>query len=201
MKKILQKKKIVKWLFGLAFLLLLPLLIVKCVIYFSSPKDIETIQNADAVIVFGTLVRDGQVSALMKQRLETARAIYTKKKAKTIVVSNTESASLVMRDYLIEKGVPQADIELDIGAVRTVDSCIREMKTHGRQRQLIFVSQDYHLPRIAFQCWRKDLRGQVFAAEYFNLEPTPISFLKIVFIRTQRHVREAALLWFSIFRN
>lgn len=137
----------------------------------------------------------------MKQRLETARAIYTQKKAQTIVVSNTKSASFVMRDYLVKKGVPENDIELDIGAVRTVDSCIREMKTHGSQRQLIFVSQNYHLPRIAFQCWRKDLRGHVFAAEYFDLEPTQLAFYEVALIRTQRHFREAALLWFSIFRN
>ena len=72
----------------------------------SHPKEkIEMLPHSHAVIVFGTLVRNGQVSPLLKERLDASIAIYSSHRAKQIVVSNQSKAALIMKQYLIQNGV------------------------------------------------------------------------------------------------
>jgi len=192
-----------KWLKILLLTLLafwLPLVIAKTYTkLFYHQTDLAKLQQADAVIVFGTLVRKGHISDLLKQRLDTGITILRQGKANTIVVSNTAKASQAMKAYLRNQGIAEALIEMDIYAERTPDSCRYEWAQHPKGRKLIFVSQNYHLARIIYQCQRLEVNGIAFPANAISISNAPkISVLKKMFIRVKRHAREAALLWLSV---
>jgi len=81
--------------------------------------SIKQLPQVETVMVFGTLVKEGRVSALLKERLDASIEIYKAKKTKEIVLSNTKEAVVVMQKYLVEKGIPKNDISLDTKADTT----------------------------------------------------------------------------------
>ncbi len=161
-------------------------------------KKLQALPLSDAVIVFGTLVRDGTVSPLLKERLDAGIAIYIKGKAYQIVVSNIKKASIVMRQYLLDKGIPPNAIVLDTTAEKTPDTCRHERKTYPTPRKLIFVSQGYHLARIRYQCKKLDVNAVTFPAENIREQrATLFSSFNVFIIRTKRYFREAGLTWLA----
>ncbi|HIP94545.1 MAG TPA: YdcF family protein, partial [Leucothrix sp.] len=162
-------------------------------------KNIERLPVADTVIVFGTLVRNANVSALLKERLDASIAIYNAQKAKQIVVSNMASASATMRRYLIANGIPPKDIASDISAEKTPDTCRYEKRMYPQQRKLIFVSQGYHLPRISYQCNKLGVLATTFPAESINkYRASLFSSWEVFMIRVKRYFREAGLTWLAL---
>ena len=103
-------------------------------------EEVSKLPKSDAVTVFGTLVRNSQVSALLKERLDASIAIIEAGKAKKVVVSNTAHAANVMKGYLLNNGIQPNQIEVDPTADKTPDTCRYEKKANPNQRSLIFVS-------------------------------------------------------------
>ena len=177
------------------------LLVLACVIYgpliyLHLTTDIRTgaeAEPAQAAIVFGAVVRGGQISALHAERLDTARALLERGTVSLIVVSNAERAAEAMRAYLTANGVPDAAIQIDGTALATPDSCLREFQRPTRRR-VILISQRYHLPRIALQCAGYRLEAQFIAAERGRANPE-IGLAQRLWIRLRRHTREALLVW------
>lgn len=168
-------------------------------LYLRTTTDIITTDQADpgdAVLVFGALVRKGQISALHAERLDSSIDLLERGTVKTIVVSNAARAAEVMRDYLIDSGVPDSAIEVDSRAPATPDTCVTEME-RSAPRSVLLLSQSFHLPRIAFQCANLGLTGQ-----YVGATPTAdrseTGILKTLWIRARRHSREALLVWAEI---
>ena len=166
----------------------------------SLPKEnIEALPPSDAVIIFGTLVRNSKVSALLKERLDAGIAIYDAKKAKNIVVSNMAKAATVMKHYLINNGIPAKNIILDTTAEKTPDTCRNEKRKYPQQRKLIFVSQDYHLPRISYQCNKLGVLAVTFPAENIQKNRASLfSSVEVFSIRLKRYFREAGLTWLAV---
>lgn len=156
----------------------------------------ETAPEAERAIVFGALVRDGQISDLHRERLLTGETLLASGKAQTLVVSNTPDAAAAMRDFLVERGVPPERIEIDDTAETTGDSCRREaaFETDGT---VLLVTQAFHLPRVHLMCRIAGLNG--YAIKAIRLEEPTIS-LAVVMLRTQRYVREAGLTWLVLLR-
>ena len=150
-------------------------------------------QAADAVLVFGALVRSGQISALHAERLDTATDLFRRGVVPIIVVSNAARAAEIMRDYLIDKGVPQSAIELDPNAPATPDTCVTEL-ARDEPRSVILLSQSFHLPRIALQCKNLGLTGQYVSATS-SADTQDTGTLQTLWIRARRHTREALLVW------
>ena len=165
----------------------------------SLPQEkIEKLPSSDAVIIFGTLVRNGQVSPLLKERLDAAIAIYFSKKAKRIVVSNRSKASLIMKQYLVNHGIPKNKIDIDAQAERTPDTCRYERRHHPQPRRLIFVSQGYHLARISYQCHKIGVDAITYPAENIrNKRASLFESFDIFSTRIQRYAREAGLTWLA----
>ncbi len=149
-------------------------------------------QTADAALIFGAVVRRGDISPLHRERLDTGRALLNEKKVNTLVVSNAASAARTMRDYLVAMGVAEENIELDLKAIRTPDTC-RAEASRAEKRKVVFVSQKFHLPRIALQCAKYDLDAQFVAADQKNR--ANLGTWTTVRVRTYRWLREAALIW------
>lgn len=165
-------------------------------------KTIEELPKADAVIVFGAhLTSEGEPTPLLQERLEAGVQIFEAGRAEKIVASNTQKAAKVMVNYLENQGIPPEAIELDPDAVGTGDSCRYELRQHGRDRELIFVSNGFHLARLLYLCQREEIEGVAFPAESIEfIDRSQYSTWIKFSVRTRRQVREAALDWLAVLR-
>lgn len=198
-----MKRKIFKKAIFILFVLLVIYWLPLGIIMLSSqPNVISTIDelpDADAVIIFGTLVNDsGDISPLLKERLDAGKAILEAGRVKKIVVSNTKDAANIMTQYLYDHGVESDLVEIDARADKTPDTCRYEVENHPENRKLIFVSQGFHLPRLLYQCNQLDVEGIAFPAEALKtIDRSEYTFLTKLQVRTIRYIREAGLTWLA----
>ncbi|WP_246121693.1 SanA/YdcF family protein [Actinoallomurus bryophytorum] len=107
-------------------------------------------------IVFGAGAPQGHPSPMLVGRLELALDLYRRGKVEVLLVTGDNSRShynepLVMRDYLIARGVPSGRIVLDYAGFDTWDSCVRAKKIFGVDRAIL-ITQRFHLPRAITLC-------------------------------------------------
>ncbi len=162
---------------------------------------VKTAQPADTAIIFGAIVRDGNISPLHRERLEAGLALLQQDIAQTITVSNTQKAATIMSIWLSERGVLPQKIAVDGSAVTTSDTC-RAVKGYTPGGGYILVSQRFHLPRIALQCRASGITGQYLAADNANTpERATATLWTKLRIRSYRHTREAFLVWSVLIGN
>jgi SanA protein len=108
-------------------------------------------------IVYGAAVYgNGRLSAVLRDRMETAIALYEGGQVQKILVSgDNREASYnepgAMMAYAIQRGIPQADIQPDYAGLRTYDTCYRA-KHIFKVESAVLITQDFHLPRALFTC-------------------------------------------------
>jgi SanA protein len=108
-------------------------------------------------IVFGAEVkRDGTPSVVLRDRIETAAALYKNGKVQKLLMSGDNrfvdyNEPEAMRQYAVILGVPDSDIVLDYAGRRTYDTCYRAQEIFGVD-SAILVTQGFHLPRALFLC-------------------------------------------------
>ena len=152
----------------------------------------------NAALIFGTRVKDNKISPLLMERLEMGIRLYEGDKTNTLILSNTEQAALVMKDYMISRGIPEEDIVLDIEAEITRHSC-QTTFAENNSGSILFVSQAFHLPRISYECQKSGVEGQLIPAEFSNtIDRSKTNLYQILTIRFPRYVREMTLLWHDI---
>lgn len=122
-----------------------------------------------AVLILGASVNNGKLSETLQERADTAIAIYNAKKAKKILISGdgrTPSYDEVgtTRDYLVQQGIPPADIFLDRRGLDTYSSLYRASYVYGT-KSLIITTQDYHLPRALALAWLMGIHATGVKAE------------------------------------
>jgi vancomycin permeability regulator SanA len=118
-----------------------------------------TVSRAPATavgVVFGAGALDGQPTPMLAARLDLGAALYRSGKVQVLLVTGDNSRShynepLVMRDYLVGRGVPRDRIVLDYAGFDTWDSCVRAKKIFGVNRAIL-VTQRFHLPRALTLC-------------------------------------------------
>lgn len=198
MKRKLFKKAIIATAI-LVILYWLPFIIITLSNQSNIVSFVDQLPNSDAVIIFGTLVNEsGDISPLLKERLDAGKAILESGKAKKIVVSNTEVAANVMANYLFTHSINKNLVEIDIQADKTPDTCAYEKENYPEKRKLVFVSQGFHLPRLLYQCNQRNVQGIAFPAEVLTtIDRSGYSFLIKLQIRTGRYIREAGLTWLA----
>jgi len=119
-----------------------------------SKDDAPTRQVA---IVFGAEVKkDGTPSTVLRDRVETAAALYKSGKVEKLLMSGDNrfvnyNEPESMRQYALTLGVPDSDIVLDYAGRRTYDTCYRAKEIFGVD-SAILVTQRFHLPRALFLC-------------------------------------------------
>lgn len=183
---------------------LLPLQIITLTTEYEVIRNINQLPESDAILIFGTVVRNDEISPLLKERLEAGEEIYhhNKKQFQTtsnIVVSNTENATNTMAEYLYKKNISSRFIELDTQAEKTPDTCRYEKQQHPNNRKVIFVSQSFHLPRLIYQCKKLNVDGIAFPAENVRTNnQSEYSLFTKTIVRTQRYFREAGLTWLAV---
>ena len=112
-------------------------------------------EPADAIIVLGASVyADGTPSAILKDRLDDAAALYAAGAAPKIIVSgdNREehyNESAAMKEYLVNLGIPSEDVFCDYAGFSTYESMYRARYVFGCE-SVIIATQSYHLPRAIY---------------------------------------------------
>lgn len=153
----------------------------------------QAAKPADAALIFGALVRSGEVSALHAERLDTGAMLWGDGVVDTLVASNAVRAAGIMKDYLVTQGVPAEAVEIDGQAQATPDTCVAEA-ARPTARSVILISQAYHLPRIALQCRRLGVTGQ-YVKSIREPSVDPASLWTKIRVRAVRYTREAVLVW------
>ena len=111
--------------------------------------------DVDCILILGCGVRpDGTPSPMLQDRLETGIDLYNAGFAPRILISGdngqiTYNEIHVMLHYLLDRGIPAADIFCDHAGFSTYDSIHRSNSIFGAQRMII-VTQRYHQYRAQF---------------------------------------------------
>lgn len=108
-------------------------------------------------VVFGAAVYgNGRLSPVLRDRVETAIALYESGRIGRIIMSGDnqtvhydEPGAMVA--YAIEHGVDPADVVADRAGRRTYDTCYRAHHVFD-VREAILVTQAFHLPRALLTC-------------------------------------------------
>ncbi len=111
---------------------------------------------ADVAVVFGAQVHDnGAPSTSLRDRMDTAVALYKDRLVKKVLVSGGVGDSgyneaLVMRDMAVKAGILREDVIVDSSGVNTEATVRNSIPFFAAKppSRVLAVSQFYHLPRI-----------------------------------------------------
>jgi vancomycin permeability regulator SanA len=155
-------------LFGCAFVLYTNLVIL------SYQKNIShlvsQISTSTAIMVFGGGISgDGEVSDMAITRMRAGVDLYKAGRADKLVITGDDgefraNEMTPMLAYARSNGVPASAIVVDGHGYRTYESCYRGARFYGF-KNVIAVSQRFHLPRIIFLCEHFGLHTVGFVAD------------------------------------
>lgn len=118
-------------------------------------SEISELPESNTVIVLGASVHsDGKLSPILQDRVDTALKIYRSGKVKQFLLSgdnrkNDYDEVTAMKNYLLERDVPEALILMDPAGIDTYDSMYRS-NSKFQIKNAIVVTQKFHLPRALF---------------------------------------------------
>ncbi|WP_460961203.1 SanA/YdcF family protein [Parasphingorhabdus pacifica] len=150
------------WLAGLVFCGAVFLVLPVGWVWARSARRIRTVPEvprAEFGLVLGAGVRtDGTPSRILRGRLVIAHELYAAGKVRRLLVSGSpesrgHSEPVVMREFLLSRGVPAADVVLDESGVDTWRSCESAARRFGL-RELTVVTTRFHLRRSVALCRR-----------------------------------------------
>jgi len=151
------------------------------VLLFAAPRTfrMEDVPQTRVAIVFGAgLLRDGSAGPVLSDRVETAVKLYQIGRVNKLLMSGDNSfveynEPEAMRQYALERGVPNEDIVLDYAGRRTYDTCYRA-KHIFQVDTAILVTQAFHMPRALFLC------------NWFDVESTGVEANNRYFLKRSR---------------
>lgn len=118
-------------------------------------SDISKVPSTETVIVMGASVHaNGDLSPILKDRVDTAIKLYRNKKVKNFLVTGDHRSEdynevSAMANYLEEKGIDKSLIKADHAGLDTYDSMYRAGKLFDVKNAVV-VTQAFHLPRALF---------------------------------------------------
>ncbi len=121
-------------------------------------SEVEKTPNLSVALVFGAGVKaNGKLSDALTDRVLTGIELYKAGKAKKLLMSGDNSTKnydevTAMKNFAVEKGVPEGDVVLDYAGFDTYDSCYRAREIFDLHSGIILVSQAFHLPRALYIC-------------------------------------------------
>ena len=149
--------------------------------------------DSDVIIVLGAQVKeDGTPSVALERRLTAALESYEEKR-QTLIVCGAQGGNEpmaegdVMRDWLLARGVPDADIVAETASFNTREN-LRNAKEIMQERgltQALVVTSDYHVARALMLCRQVGIvatgKGSPSKPEYFikNYFREGLSWIKL----------------------
>lgn len=130
---------------------------------------VSEVSQFKVALVFGTTPKIGERENLyFRYRIAAAEKLWKAGKVETIIVSGDNrtryyNEPLMMRQALIERGIPDERIVSDYAGLRTLDSVIRAKKIFGTDK-VLFVSQRFHVRRAIYLAKANGIDAYGFAA-------------------------------------
>lgn len=130
----------------------------------------QALPRVSTALVLGTshYSLDGKPSVHFAGRMDAAHRLYAAGRVERLLLSGANPSIHYnepqrMREALLERGIPDDALVLDYAGRRTLDSVRRARDVFG-QRELIIVSQPYHLYRALFLADHDGIRAYGLAA-------------------------------------
>lgn len=152
-------KKIIKIITLLILIIILVVITLNIYVIESTKPLIKNIsnidiENIDCIIVLGAGIRGENPSPMLEDRLLTSIELYEKNISNKIIVSGDHGRTNydevnVMKNYLIEKGIPSENIFMDHAGFSTYDSIYRA-KEIFKAKKVVIITQEYHLYRALY---------------------------------------------------
>lgn len=135
--------------------------------------NLETVKtdDYDCIFVLGCGVRpDGSPSDMLRDRLETAYLLYEAGLSDCILVSGDNgkidyNEVGVMKEYLVNKGIPEGKIYMDHAGFSTYESLYRAKAIFGVEK-MILVTQKYHLSRALYIAYDRGIDAVGVGADF-----------------------------------
>ena len=158
----MRKKRIVKTMLVIVIFLFMFFIISNLIIINTGKKRIVSDSEmqafeADCILILGAGVwANNRPSPMLVDRLEEGIRLYNEDVSEKIIVSGDHGKVdydevNVMKNYLIDAGIPSEDIFMDHAGFSTYESMYRAKEIFGAQK-MILVTQEYHLYRALFIC-------------------------------------------------
>ena len=134
-------------------------------------KEIKIDKKYDCILVLGAGVRpDGTPSHMLEDRLRGAVALYEAGVSDVLLLSGDNSGEdydevSAMVKYCLEHGVPESAIVRDDIGFSTSESVYNTVRTL-EYRDIIVVTQEYHLYRAMYMVKRMGADADGFATDY-----------------------------------
>ena len=161
-------KKIFKYILIVLIVIMLVPVIINFYIILSTKnrivsRDSKLLTDIDYIVILGAGIRRGKPSPMLEDRLKTGISLYNKDISNKILITGDHMNDdydevTVMKNYLLEHGIPEEDIITDNYGISTYDSIYR-VKNVYKSNKVVIVSQRYHLYRALFLSDNLDLES------------------------------------------
>jgi SanA protein len=133
-----------------------------------------------ALVLGARVYGNGRLSGMLRDRVETAVALYKAGKVQKLLMSGDNSSLEynepdAMAAHAIAMGVPAEDIQPDYAGRRTYDSCYRARAVF-QVESLVVVTQAFHLPRALFLCNQMGIKAVGVAADQSTYDPRSLAW-------------------------
>lgn len=161
-------KKIFKYILIVLIVIILVPVIINFYVILSTKNRIvsgysELLTDIDYIVILGAGIRRGKPSPMLEDRLKTGISLYNNDISNKILITGDHMNDdydevTVMKNYLLEHGIPEEDIITDNYGISTYDSIYR-VKNVYKSSKVVIVSQRYHLYRALFLSDNLDLES------------------------------------------
>ena len=134
----------------------------------------DNIPHVKVGLLLGTskYLSNGQPNLYYQYRIDAAVRLFRSGKIQFLLVSGDNAhrnydEPKMMRNDLIEQGIPKEKIYLDFAGFRTLDSVIRAKEIFG-QDSITFISQKFHNERALFLAGKIGMEAYAFNARDVN---------------------------------
>lgn len=171
----------------LVVIFLLPIELLFLHVNYHANNHIKAIQNLPsskyALVLGAGLERTGSPSDILKDRIQAGVKLIKFNKVEKLILSGTRKSSeydepAAMFNYAKQLGINDSEISLDHCGYSTLDSIINN-KNQFHLRELIIVTQPFHLPRAIWLSQNLDIITYGFSAENFRFSFCKTFFWKI----------------------
>lgn len=149
--------------------------------------------EASYALVFGASVYGNSVSDILAKRLDKAVEIYKLKKVENIIVSGDHGAAdynevNAMKEYLVEKGIPDEHIFMDHSGFETYDSVYRAKNVFNAE-SVVLISQKVHIIRGLYIADKMKLTAYGVACENYGEKELEYQKTREFFARIKAFIR------------
>lgn len=138
--------------------------------YSLTPQQAAELEGVDCIMVLGCGVYGDTPSPLLEDRLQRGVEIFKLGAAPKILMSGDHGRENydevnVMKQYALDKGIPESDVFMDHAGFSTYESMYRAVEIFG-VKKMIIVTQQYHLSRAVYIANKLGIEAYGVASDY-----------------------------------